>query len=50
MADHRLLIKVKKNLYPISIDDAEIVGDDISKLAAHLLVMMAGSGLKSAQR
>jgi hypothetical protein len=38
-----------KNYYPI--DDADIVGDDrsVSKLA-HLVVTLAGSGLKSAQR
>jgi hypothetical protein len=47
MAGHRL-IKVKKNYYPIG--DAEIVGDDmsVSKLIAHLVVTMAGSGLKFA--
>ncbi len=39
-----------KNQYLV--DDAEIiVGDDTSVLKlAHLVVMMAGSGLKSAQR
>jgi hypothetical protein len=41
MEDHRIN-KSNKNHYPISIDDAEIIGDDISKLAAHLVVMMAG--------
>jgi hypothetical protein len=45
-AGHRL-IKKKKNLYPI--DDAEIVGDDRS-VFKHLVGMMAGSDLKSAQR
>ncbi len=41
--------KSNKNHYPIFY--AEIVGDDtsVSKLA-HLVVTMAGSGLKSAQR
>jgi hypothetical protein len=50
MADHRLIKVTKIITYPISIDDPEIVGDDISKLAARLVVMMAGSGLKSAPR